>query len=221
METSHFDTTVNMQPLNQAQISCESVPHASVLLYSGSLFFKCIQHCNLVPNPLKITHSGLVIHISGSELMSYLTTGQFVNVKPQAVKKIKDAIYYDDDVIRPYTIEACYPYVLIAPVDKIVAKYEGSIYIRRPIFQHQIIWKDLIGLPFKLNLKQMLLAGWELNKHEDSSSLFCSELVSLIINRSGAIKVISTNILPKLLVSTSKEKDILQGVFQKECLLKK
>ncbi|CAL6099284.1 Papain-like_cysteine peptidase superfamily [Hexamita inflata] len=202
--------------------SCNDLPQMSVILYSGSLLFKLVQYCSLIPNPLQITHCGVIIHISGYELLKLLNANKFKNLSQRFRDVVRKNIFYSDQIVRPYIIEARSPCVVIAPVDITVNGYPGNIYLRKPLVQYDQIlfeWTDLIGLPYKMNV-QMLLAGWSLNSKEDSTALFCSELVALLMKRARLLNVNSSNIIPKELGSAGQKADILRNICQKEIQLK-
>ncbi|CAL6062173.1 Papain-like_cysteine peptidase superfamily [Hexamita inflata] len=203
------------------EINCETVPENTVVLYSGPAFFKILQKFNTIRNPLKITHCGFVIHISGKELHDLADSGKFPNVSSETLSEVKKGIFYDDEIIRPFSIEAHWPHVLITPLDVTVQNYPGSVRMRKLNNKPaQITWTDVIGVHYEVKWWKMFFAEWRLNCTEDSSSLFCSELAALLVKRAGFLTVNSSNVLPEMMGTPAKKYDVLKDVYFGEEILK-
>ncbi|CAL5977372.1 Papain-like_cysteine peptidase superfamily [Hexamita inflata] len=200
------------------EISCKTVPELTVILYSGPALFRVAQYFNTIPNPLKVTHCGVVVHMSGKQLHQMVNEGKFVHVKDSFIDVVKNGIRYDDDEVRPYSIEAHWPHVLITPLKETVAEYDGSVRMRKliqtpPQFTN---WVDMIGVHYEVKWWKMFFAEWRLNTTEDISSVFCSELAALLVKRAGLINVNSSNVLPEMMVTTAKKYDVLKGKYGEE-----
>ncbi|CAL6081865.1 Hypothetical_protein [Hexamita inflata] len=48
------------------EISCQTVPELTVILYSSPALFRVAQYFNTIPNPLKVC---VVVHMSGKQLL--------------------------------------------------------------------------------------------------------------------------------------------------------
>lgn len=119
------------------------------------------------------------------------------------------------------------PRVKINLLSKVAASYKGDVCIRpliKPIplsaLQHLLV-KEL-GVSYEKKLLQLLGATKNRNKHEDSSSWFCSELVAHIYKTYKIIEnpiILANNVTPQQF-SSWYDTDLIQGRAESEQYIK-
>ncbi|CAL6057028.1 Hypothetical_protein [Hexamita inflata] len=212
-----------------------TIQELSVIVYAGTLPFHLIirevEKLNDIPNPLDITHCGIVVNISGAELHKLIDTGKFVNLKKKHYDDLKKDIRYKDDAVRAFVIEAVLPIIRIVPLDQqYINEYHGEMYFRLPKNAKHIRgkdWYDVIGKDYEHHKLDMIaIAKKDASPKEiadlaKTASLFCSELVSIILNRCGITHLVAANVIPEELSSGAGKYDLLAASHYSERKLAK
>ncbi|CAL6049163.1 Papain-like_cysteine peptidase superfamily [Hexamita inflata] len=208
------------------KINCTTVPEMSVILFSGQTTFSCctkfFQGLNCVSNKFEITHCGVVIHQSAKQIIEKVKGGKCKNLKEEQYESVIKDLEFDDDVVRPFVIEAHMPFVHIRPLEPQLTSYNGSLYLRIPKVapKHVCDWEGMIGVLYERNWFDMLWSTLEIPTKPDSKDLYCSELVALACIEAGLIKSQSFNVIPEYLATPAKKNDILREAYGKEIVLK-
>ncbi|CAL6085522.1 Papain-like_cysteine peptidase superfamily [Hexamita inflata] len=207
-------------------VNCTTVPEMTVILFSGDTTFGCctkfFQSLNCISNKFEITHCGVVIHQSAKQLIDKINSGKFKNLQPQNYQSVIADLQFDDDVLRPFVVEAHMPFVHIRPLAPQLTSYDGRMYMRVPQVNYKQMcdWESMIGVPYERNWFDMLWSTLKIDTKPDAKDLYCSELVALACIEAGLISSSTFNIVPEYLATPAKKHDILRDSYGKEIPLK-
>ncbi|MDR0640359.1 MAG: hypothetical protein LBF65_01325 [Holosporales bacterium] len=214
------------------------------LIRFGSMF-------NSVANPDGISHSGIVIistlfNIRGilTEVYQSLDFSQDCGPQINAIESMRACLGQCESIGDTELIPFCFEsdivnedversqvagaYVRIVPLDMIIAQYEGNIYVRQlhnPVqhaaaiqFVRENITKSYEGLS---SIGEFIKSPMNLNRSENISRLFCSELAALFYRQTMGLNIPNvSNIIPEEFGSKAGIHDLLSGYAGADILLK-
>ncbi|MDR1233824.1 MAG: hypothetical protein LBJ92_01575 [Holosporales bacterium] len=194
------------------------------------------SNLNDIPNPLRLSHSGMVVVATPTEVTEVLNS--FNNLaesrldyvpQPEALMLMRESLQgYDPDTLIPFCLEATGtpgqvfrgipPHVQLTPLELVIENYPGNVYVRQlrvPVPHDGVInfAKENLARPYEgfATFTELLRSTLEANKEEDTRRVFCSELVALFCRQVVGINIENvSNVIPEMLGSWACAFDILQ-----------